>query len=228
MIEEGEEIKKETRGWIESKGETVSQRSKEFAHDYRYFPEPDLPSFEYSQEELDKIKSEISEQPKALESRFQKDYKLSSLQANQLITKRLGGYFENVIKAGGNPHLAYDWMINERLQDKIKLENFVEFIKMIKDGKISATMGKEIAKEMVETNKKPSVIIQEKGLKLISDEKKIEAEIENVLAKNQKAVSDYLAGRQQALGFLVGQVMREVKGQANPEIILKILKDKLK
>jgi aspartyl-tRNA(Asn)/glutamyl-tRNA(Gln) amidotransferase subunit B len=226
MIKDGEEIHKETRGWIEAKGETVSQRSKEFAHDYRYFPEPDLPPFEYSQEELDKIKSAISEQPESLKDRFQKDYGLKESEAKEIAAKRFGKYFEEATKAGANPHLTYDWMINERLGDKISLENFVEFIKMLESKKISGAIGREIVKEMQSSGKSPSAIIQSKGLKFISSEQDLEKIIEKVLVKNSKAFEDFKNGKAEALGFLVGQVMRETKGQAEPQIVTKIIESK--
>jgi aspartyl-tRNA(Asn)/glutamyl-tRNA(Gln) amidotransferase subunit B len=245
----GEKIKQETRGWDDARGITVSQREKEEAHDYRYFPEPDLPPLHFLQEDIIKIKSEIPELPQQRRDRFKKQYELDQDSAEFFVkNKEFGEYFEKVISEF-DPKISHDKIINliklasnylisdlQGLLDGnsvkgenflITAENFSEFISLINDGKISSKIAKIVLEEMFKTGGDPSNIIKEKGLVQISDEAEIGKIIKEVIDNNQKVVKDFKNGKETALQFLVGQVMARSKGKANPQIVKNLLKEEL-
>jgi len=241
ILSSGKKIIQETRGWDDARGITVTQREKEEAQDYRYFPEPDLPPLHFKKEEIAKIKHTIPEIPQQKRIRFKSEYELDESSIEVLVrNKNLGDYFEKVISEM-EPRLKH-----EKLSDLIKLvsnylisdlqgllgeksvsdkdflitpENFAEFIGMIYDGKISSKIAKIVLEEMFKTGADPSNIIEKKDLSLISDEAEIEKIIKVVISKNQKAVEDLKKGKGNAFQFLVGQVMAASKGKANPKII---------
>jgi aspartyl-tRNA(Asn)/glutamyl-tRNA(Gln) amidotransferase subunit B len=259
VLESGEKVVQETRGWHDKKEITFSQREKEEAHDYRYFPEPDLPTLHFDKKFLDEIKSEISELPSQKRARFAYEYGLDEKATEIFIqNKDLSEYFEKVvsefrawIKDVENREnideeveliklnkIAANYIISDVLglmvgkqfvekEFKITPENFAEFITMIYENEISSKIAKIVLPEMFKTGKDPSHIVEDKGLEQISDVGKLEQVIKTVIDNNPKSVVDYKAGKQNALQFLAGQVMRETKGAANPVKIQELLKKML-
>jgi len=247
VLESGEKVIQETRGWNDIKGITFSQREKEYAHDYRYFPEPDLPILHLGVPEfLNKIRVEIPELPQQKRERLKREYELDEKSIEVFIqNKDLGEYFEKVISELPSRlsrqnltkliKLASNYLITDlqgllkgvSVTDKdflITPENFAEFVNLIYEGKISSKIAKMILEEMFKTGADPSQIIEEKGLSLITDETAIEKIAKETISKNPKAVSDYQRGKENALQFLIGQIMTQTKGKTNPEIVKKILK----
>ena len=251
ILNSGKKVIQETRGWDDIRGVTVSQREKEYAQDYRYFPEPDLPPLHFEKEEIEKIRAEIPELPQQKRERFKREYNLDEKSIEVFVqNKDLGEYFEKVIselppKIPKNQFprlikLASNYLITD-LQGLLKgtsvaekeflitPENFAQFVALIADGKISSKIAKIVLEEMFKTGADPSHIIEEKGLSLITDEKEIEKIIQEVVSENQKAVSDFKNGKETALQFLIGQVMRKSQGKVNPEVarslLTKILKE---
>ena len=247
VLESGEKVIQETRGWDNIKGITFSQREKEYAHDYRYFPEPDLPILHLGVPEfLNKIRVEISELPQQKRERLKREYELDEKSIEVFIqNKDLGEYFEKVISELPSRlsrqnltkliKLASNYLITDlqgllkgvSVTDKdflITPENFAEFVNLIYEGKIFSKIAKIVLGEMFKTGANPSQIIEEKGLLLITNEVEIEKIVKEVINKNKKAVQDFQKGKENAFQFLIGQVMAETKGKANPEITNRILK----
>ncbi len=243
LLESGEKIIHETRGWNDNKQKTFSQRTKEFAEDYRYFSEPDLPPLKISKKDIEKIKAEIPELPANRKIRFEKEYKIPKDDIEIFTNyKALGNYFEKVISELGEWNyklikLTANYLITElkkylaNLEDieniKITPENFAEFINIIDASKISSSAAQAVLKEMFETGADPSNIIEEKDLSQVSDESELEKIIKKVIKDNPGPIKDYQGGKAEALQFLVGQVMRRSKGKANPQITTKLLKKSL-
>lgn len=232
LLEKSEKIIKETRGWDDAKGVSLSQRSKEFAEDYRYFPEPDIPPFEINKLfEIEKLKKEMPELPTQKRQRYINSMKLPLQDAALLsIDKEMAEYFERVAEVV-NPKLAANWVINELKTDGvlvIKAEDLADLLVRLEKGEISGNISKEILSLMRDTGKKPGELIQEKGFKQIGEEEGLSGIIDTVISENAKSVTDYRAGKNEALGYLVGQVMKKTRGQANPQIVNKILIEKLK
>ncbi|MDP3740869.1 MAG: Asp-tRNA(Asn)/Glu-tRNA(Gln) amidotransferase subunit GatB [bacterium] len=253
-MENSEKLINETRGWDEIKQITVGQRVKEEAQDYRYFPEPDLPIMHFTKEYIEGLRVRLPELPAQKLERFKSEFGLTSDDADVLINdKQLAGYFEEVVSelqawfsAESLPSdnikkfakLASNWVsgdfqallktANLAAQDsRVTAENLAELIKMIDRGQISGSAGKRVLAVMFEKGGDPSNIVADEGLAQVSDETAIEQAIDKVTMENQKAVEDYRAGRQQSFGFLVGQIMKELKGKGNPQIINEILRKKL-
>lgn len=228
-IEAGRKIAKETRGWDDGKGITYSQRSKEFAQDYRYFPEPDLPPYTPHQAfNIEDLKNELPELPAEKRSRYMKMGLPIQDAAIISIDKDMAGYFEKVAEKI-NPKLAANWIINELKTDgilDIAPEALISLLEKVGEGEISGKIAKEIFSEMKQ-GKTADEIIGEKGIKQIGGEEEIAGIIEEVISENEKSVADYRAGKIEALGFLVGQVMKKTHSQANPQTVNKILKAKL-
>jgi len=259
ILQEGKKIVQETRGWIDKKEITVSQREKEEAHDYRYFPEPDLPPLNLGKEDfLNEIRAEIPELPQQRRERFKKEYKLSDKEIEIFVFyKDLGEYFEKVISELRNWVKALEFktkLSDKEVQRLIQLasnyiltdlqgllrgalvadekflitpENFAEFAALIYEGKISSKIAKMVLAEMFKTGADPSHIIEEKGLEQITDTSEIEKIVKEVISKNQKAIKDFEKGKEGALQFLIGQVMAQSKGKANPQTVQDILKKEL-
>ncbi|MCM8804618.1 MAG: Asp-tRNA(Asn)/Glu-tRNA(Gln) amidotransferase subunit GatB [Candidatus Omnitrophica bacterium] len=234
------EIIQETRLWNEKDEITESMRSKEEAHDYRYFPEPDLVPLEIKDELIEKIRREIEELPDQRKERFKNTYGLSDYDANVLITQKgIADYFEECVKLYKNPKIIANWIMGEllaKIKGKIlkaeeiplKPENLVEILKLIDEGKITGTIGKEIFKESYETGLSPIDIVKKKNLIQIKDEEILIKVVEDVVKENEKAVGDWKKGKEQVIGFLVGQVMRKTSGKANPNVVKEILIEYLK
>lgn len=247
ILKDGKKIIQETRGWKEDKRETFSQRIKEESHDYRYFPEPDLPPLKIDLGLVGEIKEALPELPCQKRHRFSSQYGLPSNQINILVSnKKLAGFFENVvseflveeekqefINLAAN-YLLSDFLglLNEASADiddiRIDAENFAEWVNLIHKHIITSRAAKNVLKEMWATGKDPSVIVKEKDLLQVQDETKLEDMAKKIISENDAAVSDYKKGKIASLQFLVGQVMRETRGKANPETIFEILKKLLK
>ena len=245
VAEEGGKLVQETRGWVEEKGITVMQRSKEYAHDYRYFPEPDLPPLVLSPSWVEEIKSRLPELPEARRERFVSQYGLSPYEANLLTnSKSLADYFEAGVNLGQGLPLARraksvsNWLLGEFAhwlnlagieinQSKVAPDHLVELLNLIDQGTLSVPTAKAVFEEMFHTGKSPEEIVGQKELTQISETSAIEEIIQQVIATNIQAVADFKAGKQQALTFLVGQVMRATKGRANPKLVNEILRQRL-
>lgn len=239
-LEEKEEIMQETRLWNETRGETVSMRSKEEAHDYRYFPEPDLVPFTLPKEIIEDIKNTIPELPDTRAKRLINEFDLSKYDAYVLVQdKKLADYFEDCVKEGINAKNASNWIQSELLailNDKkltincspVGPKELADLIRLIDDSTINGRIAKEILPIMFDTKKTAAEIVKEKGLSQVTDTSLLEKIAETVIANNEKSVKDFLAGKKQAFGFLVGQVMKETKGKANPKIVNEILQKKIK
>lgn len=239
LIEEGGKIVQETRRWDDSKGISYSMRSKEEAHDYRYFPEPDLAPIITSKEKVEEIRSSLPELPDARKKRYISAYGLPEYDAWLLTSSKiLADFFEEAAKASNNPKLVSNWImgdmsriLKERNIDCAEIpfspKDLSDLIVLIEKGTISGTIAKTVFEEMFSTGKKPEEIVKEKGLVQISDESELKEIVKAVLEQNQQSVEDFRAGKDRALGFLVGQAMKATKGKANPQIINKILNELL-
>jgi len=247
ILDDGEKIIQETRGWHDKKQITVSQRKKEEAYDYRYFPEPDLPALHFNQDFINKIKSEISELPWAKRIRLKEEYGLEdAVVENFVYNKDLGEYFEKavsellswvseeenkkkLIKLTANYVIGDFWALFDKaeikeLEKKVNPENFAELMKMIYKKEISSKIAKQLLLEMFKTGADPSNIIEEKNLSQMGNEKELEKIVKGIIAKSPKPVNDYKKGKQNALQFLAGQVMKETEGRAKPGVVQKLLK----
>jgi len=240
LLKKGEKIIQETRLFDPSSGKTYTMRTKEEAHDYRYFPDPDLLPLLITKEQIEKIKNTLPELPDEKVQRYINQLGLPEYDAEVLSSdKDLALYFENVIKIfPSNPKAVSNWILNELLgklnekglditQSPVKEKDIAEILELIQNGTISGKIAKDIFNEMFETGKSPKQIVEEKGLKQISDEGEIRKIIEEVLSKYPVEVEKYKNGNEKLFGFFVGQVMKETKGKANPAIVNKILKDLL-
>lgn len=239
VLNSGGRVIQETRTWDEAKGITISLRSKEQAHDYRYFPEPDLVPLVLDQQWIDFIRESLPELPDQRRTRYIKQYGLPEYDASVLtLTKEMSDYFEEVIKHYDQPKSISNWLMGDlnRLlnasaiditQCQIKPAMLAEMLKLMDQGTISSKIAKTVLAEMFNSGKDPAVIVKEMGLVQISDEGAIASVVTEVIADNPKSVRDYHAGKTRAFGFLVGQVMKATRGKANPEIVNKILLEKL-
>jgi aspartyl-tRNA(Asn)/glutamyl-tRNA(Gln) amidotransferase subunit B len=240
VLEKGEKVIQETRLYDSSKDETRPMRSKEFANDYRYFPEPDLLPVIISDEEIQKIRSEFPELPKEKETRYQQEFKLSAYDAQIIaFSKSMADFFESATKKTRNYSLLANWLIGEISaylnkeqieihESKLTAENVAALINRIDDQTISGKIGKSIFEEMYSKGLTPDEIIKSQGLQQISDDGAIEEIVMTVINENSTQVAAYLSGKDKLFGFFVGQVMKLTGGKANPKSVNAILKDKLK
>jgi len=240
ILESGEKVVQETRLYDSAKDETRPMRSKEFANDYRYFPEPDLLPVVISDQEMKEIKDNFPELPKDKEVRYEKDFKLSSYDSKILASsKSMADFFEDAAEKTKNFSLLANWMIGEISaflnKDVIEIHesqltpnNIAMLINRIDDQTISGKIGKSIFEEMCSTGESPDQIIESQGLRQLSDDGEIEKLINSVIKDNSKQVAAYLDGKEKLFGFFVGQVMKLTEGKANPKTVNKILKEKLK
>jgi len=239
-IEDGEEIIQETRTWDEEKQITRSMRSKEEAHDYRYFPEPDLPPLKIEPEWVDNIKANLPELPDQAQQRLVNEYGLTEYDAYIItLSPEYLHFFDECVKEYSDAKTVSNWMMGdftrllnqnniEITDSQVKPQSLVKMLKLIDDGTISGKIAKTVFEEMFVTGKSPEEIIKEKGLVQISDEDTLNKMIDEVISNNPKVVEDYRNGKGKAMGFLVGQIMKITKGQANPAMVNKMLLEKLK
>ncbi|MBN1526573.1 MAG: Asp-tRNA(Asn)/Glu-tRNA(Gln) amidotransferase subunit GatB [Candidatus Omnitrophica bacterium] len=238
-VSAGEKISQETRLWDAEKGVTAPMRSKEEAHDYRYFPEPDLVPFVESGALVDEIKKTIPELPEARMRRFKAEYGLSDYDAGVMISDKLiADYFEACVKSYNKAKTVANWIMGDimaQLKERdvgiaglgLPPEGLSGLLKLIDDGTISGKIAKGVLVEMVETKKAAAEIVKEKSLAQVSDSGRIEEMVKAVVEKEAKSVSDYRNGKASAFTFLVGQVMKEAKGKANPAVVNQVLKKML-
>ncbi|HNX68180.1 MAG TPA: Asp-tRNA(Asn)/Glu-tRNA(Gln) amidotransferase subunit GatB [Candidatus Omnitrophota bacterium] len=238
-IRDGEMIVQETRLWNDVKGSTFSMRSKEEAHDYRYFPDPDLVPFTLSRETVEAIRKTLPELPLERAKRFIKEFGLSEYDAYTLVEdKKLAEYFEATVRAGAAAKSASNWILTELLavlnakglaaeSCPVQPAAFAALLKLIERGTISGKIAKDVLTMMFETGKDADRIVKEKGLVQVSDTGLIEKAVEKAIAANPNAVAEYKAGKQKAIGAIVGAVMKEMAGKANPKLVNEILLNKL-
>ncbi|HUH65550.1 MAG TPA: Asp-tRNA(Asn)/Glu-tRNA(Gln) amidotransferase subunit GatB [Syntrophales bacterium] len=239
LVESGQHVIQETRLWDDAQGVTMSMRGKEEAHDYRYFPDPDLVPIVVDDSWVEEVRRGLPELPLEKRERFIKDYNLPAYDAGVLTASRiLADYFEEVARLSGKPKAASNWVMGDILrflnEDKkdikdcpITPQSLADMIKLIEDGTISGKMAKDIIDEMYRTGKPPKMIIEEKGMVQITDEAALAKTIAAVLADNKTQVEQYRAGKEKVFGYLVGQVMKATAGKANPPLINQLLKKML-
>jgi aspartyl-tRNA(Asn)/glutamyl-tRNA(Gln) amidotransferase subunit B len=240
LLGEREKIIQETRHWDESKNITVSMRSKEEAHDYRYFPEPDLLPLQVDLKMIEEIRKNLPELPEARKERFIKDYQIPEYDAEILTSsKALGDYYEKTTSIYSNSKILSNWIMGELMhylnEEKVEIEdspispdNLVEMLKLIDKGVISSKMAKEVFEKMFRTGKSASQIVKESGITQITDENELIELIDRVIKENPQSTIDFNQGKEQALNYLVGQVMRYTKGRAKPDFVFNALKQRLK
>ncbi len=240
VLESGGRLVQETRLWDDRLMETRPMRSKEEAHDYRYFPEPDLPPLVVSEEFVERIRAEMPELPEARRKRFMEQYGLSFSDASQLTSERsLADYYEAAVGVSSNARGTANWLRSELLRELEAAELLAaaspippaelgDLVRMIDEEKISGKQGKDVLIEMFKTGKGAAAIVEEQGLVQVSDTGEIDRIIDEVLAANPQQVAGYRAGKETLFGFFVGQVMKASKGKANPKVVNERLKEKLK
>ncbi|MDI6703529.1 MAG: Asp-tRNA(Asn)/Glu-tRNA(Gln) amidotransferase subunit GatB [bacterium] len=239
LLEKGRRVLQETRLWDERESRTHGMRTKEEAHDYRYFPEPDLVPLSINPEWVNKISKRLPELPKDRMNRFLKEYGLPEYDALVLTSSRdLADYYEECVRLYNQPKVISNWIMTELLallkedgieitQVKIKPEHLISMLGLIDKGVISGKIAKDIIVHMFRTGKDPSLIVEEKGLVQITDEDEVSKVIDEVILENKKAVLEYKSGKTKVMGFLVGQVMKKTEGKANPQIVNKLLREKI-
>lgn len=232
---EGHKVIQETRRWDASKGKTITMRTKEDAHDYRYFPEPDLPPVIIEKLLVDNIKESLPELPEEKKERMIQEYNLTEKEVDIIIEeKEIADYYEAVVKECEEPKEAANWIITEILRllktsdiIPVKASYLSDLIKEVKKGSVSKTAAKSVLEELAVSDKTVQEIIEEKGLKQISSTDELENVVEKILLDNKQAVEDYKEGKKQSFGFLMGQIMKETKGKANPVKVKELLGNKL-
>jgi aspartyl-tRNA(Asn)/glutamyl-tRNA(Gln) amidotransferase subunit B len=239
IIENGGTIVQETRLWDDAQGVTNPMRSKEEAHDYRYFPDPDLVPIIIDDAWVEKIAKDLPELPLEKRERFVKDYHIPAYDAGVLTAdKALAQYYEEVVRLSSSPKAASNWVmgdvlrfLNEEKRDicncPITPAALAEMVRLIEDSTISGKMAKDIVEEMYKTGKSPKAIIEEKGMVQITDEGALSATIQKIMDANPNQLKDYRGGKDKLFGFFVGQVMKATQGKANPQVVNDLLKKML-
>ncbi len=252
LIREGEEILQETRGWVEAKGETVGQRTKETSPDYRYFPDPDLPPLQFTKEEVEKLKEDLPELPDAKIKRFESSYALTNYEAKTLAEDRIvADWFEKALEVYSEieePKARHidstkakkvaNWVLGEFLRylnDKqigvndteAEPAHLAQLLILIDKNEVSNQAAKQVFASVLETGELPSKIITDQGLAQVNDTGKIEDLVKEVIVENPKAADDFKNGKESSIDFLFGQIMRKTKGSANPNVVRELLKSKL-
>jgi aspartyl-tRNA(Asn)/glutamyl-tRNA(Gln) amidotransferase subunit B len=238
-LDAGEKLVQETRLWDANRGVTRSMRSKEFAHDYRYFPEPDLVPLVTTRGWVDEVQRHLPELPDARMQRFVSEYGIPEYDAGVLTSsKALADYYEACLKHYPKPKVVSNWIMVELLrtlnrdgieveESRVAPEHLAELLRLVDDSTISSSIAKTVFEAMYETGKAPSAIVQEKGLRQISDQDALLTAVEKVLADNPKEVEEFRGGREKLLSFFMGQVMKVTQGKANPQAVSKLLREKL-
>ena len=236
---EGNKVVQETRRWDAAKGKTISMRSKEQAHDYRYVVEPDLPPIILYDDQIEKLGNSLPEMPDEKRERFLKEYDLSENEVDILISDiNLAMFFEKLVTFGSTPKISANWILGdilrilkdrkiESVDMKLEAENLAKILKLVEEDKISTNIGREVLEEIFDENKDPIKIIEEEGLMQISSSDELEKIVDEVISKNPQSVEDYKAGKTQSAGFLMGQVMKLTKGKANPKLAKELVDNKL-
>lgn len=240
LLTEGIKIIQETRHWDESKNVTVSMRSKEEAHDYRYFPEPDLPPLKIDAKIIEEIRNNLPELPEARKKRFVSIYKIPEYDADILTSsKAIGDYYESAALIYKNSKTLSNWIMGELMrflnEEKIEIEkspispeNLVEMLKLIDKGVISGKMAKDVFEKMFKIGKDASQIVKENEITQITDENELFEVIDKVINENLGSIEDFNKGKEKALNYLVGQVMRYTKGRAKPDFVFEAIKQRIK
>lgn len=239
MLESGEEIEQETRGWNDDTGESYLMRGKENANDYRYFPEPDLMPVELTEEQIEAVRASLPELPEQKRERYVKEFSLTDYDAHVLtLDRNLAAYFEQAAQHSKAPKLVANWIIGDfmrllgerkmELADcPVKPESLAAMVDLIQSGAINGKIAKTVLEEMFLSGKEPADIVREKGLVQVSDESAITGFVDQVIAANPAQVQQYREGKAAVIQYLVGQVMKTSRGKANPQMVLKMLKEKL-
>ena len=243
ILKDGGTIVQETRGWDEASATTLAQRTKEQAHDYRYFPEPDLPPLELSREWVEERRAELPELPEVKFTRFQSQYQLTPQDAEALVNDReIADFYESIVAISGVDQAkpAANWVIGEIFRllndsgepleiiaQRVPPAHIAELIEVVQAGEVNSTVAKQVFEEMYQSSKAPRIIVNEKGLRQISDTDAIRKVAREAIAANPKVVEDYQNGKTNAIKFLLGQVMRATKGQAKPQVAEAILTEEL-
>ncbi|MCD6220633.1 Asp-tRNA(Asn)/Glu-tRNA(Gln) amidotransferase subunit GatB [bacterium] len=240
ILRKGEKVIQQTRLWNEKQQRTEVMRTKEEAHDYRYFPEPDLLPVEINDDFIKKVEKEIGELPEERRERIKREYNLPDYDIDVLMNEKIIiDYFEECAKTFKNYKMISNWIMGEimalvkeekgiNIFNKISPKKFVGLLNMVEKGKITATVGKEVLKEVFKAGKLPDEIIKEKNLLQIDDASFIENIVKEVIEENPKAVDDYRKGKEKVIGFLIGQVMKKMKGKANPSVVKNTFEKMLK
>ena len=240
VVENGGKIEQETLRWDEISGKTFSMRDKEDAQDYRYFPEPDLVAIRLSDEYIKNVKNSLPELPESRKERYLNEYKLSEKEAKMLTSsKYLSDFFEKAVSICNNPKAVCNWLtsdiariLNEKEMEPDEIpfypEELTELIGLIDKGTISSKIAKDVLEKKFEENEKPSRIIEKNGWVQISDEGAIKEVVKKILDANPQSIIDFKNGKDKALGFLVGQAMKETKGKANPQMLNEMFKEAMK
>ena len=240
VLEDGGEVIQETRLWDVDQGVTISMRGKEEAHDYRYFPDPDLVPLKVEEEWIGKIRKNLPELPDQKKERFIRQYQIPEYDAEILTsTKAMANYFEECVRLFPEPKTVSNWMMGDLLRELKRDEreidlcpvtpgHLTEMLSMIKEGTISGKIAKDVFEEMYRTGERPEKIVKEKGWIQILDEGEIEKAVERAMEANPKQVEDYRKGKEKIFGFFVGEVMKQTKGKANPKLVNELLKKRLK
>lgn len=239
LLEEGGTVVQQTLRWLEDQGRTKTMRSKEEAHDYRYFPDPDLVVLHIDREWKEEIRSSLPELPDDRKIRYKEEYGLSDYDANILISsKEISDFFDQTVSEQVDPKAAANWIISELLgylnQEGIEIEEtkitpklLANMLQLLDKGTISSKIAKKVFKEILLSGKEPEQIVKEKGWVQISDENQLRTEVKKVIEEHPKSVSDYKNGKDRALGFLVGQVMKATKGKANPQLVNQLIREEI-
>jgi aspartyl-tRNA(Asn)/glutamyl-tRNA(Gln) amidotransferase subunit B len=239
VLDQGDAVVQETRLYDSAKGITFPMRSKEEAHDYRYFPEPDLVPTVCDAAWIDSLRQSLPEMPEQKRGRFVREYKIPEYDAGVLTTsKALAGYFETCVKRFDQPKTVSNWIMGDLMKElkndnreiddcPVTPERLTDLLKLIDDGTISGKMAKTVFEDMYQSGKPPAEIVKAKGLTQITDESALLKMVEDVIAANPGQATDYKNGKDKLIGFFVGQVMKATQGKANPKTVNAILKKKL-
>lgn len=239
VLEEGSQIEPQTMGWNEVDALTVPQRGKEFAHDYRYFPEPDIPPLKTPREKVEALRNQLPELPKKKRARFITQYGLSNYDATLLVEeKAVADYFERVVDEGVDAKQAANWITGELFRlmkaadremgiGRVPAEALAELISLVEEDAINQSTGKDVLTEMFNTGRRAPDIVRERGLAQISDVEELRKTVTQTIEDNPEQVEEYLTGKSQVLGWFIGQVMRATRGKANPQMARELLEEQL-
>ena len=240
LLMSGGEVEQETRRFDEPSGETILMRSKEEANDYRYFPEPDLPPIHISDDWIEEVRASIPEMPDKRRERYTQDWGIPAYDAGVLTqTKEMSDFYDATVAAGADPKLAANWLMGEvnaylnskqvELSDTaLTPEHLATMIKLIEDETISSKISKKVFKEIITNDTEPKAWVESKGMVQLSDPAKLQPIIDEVLDNNEQSIEDFKNGKDRAIGFLVGQIMKKTRGMANPKMVNKLLMASLK